>query len=82
MFGILPTSSDAKHIKGVSKRFYVTDITAHVFRHNYTCTLCKNGVNVKEVQKLFAHANVSVTLDIYTHFSEDKEKLSTKKNFL
>ncbi len=38
----------------------------HTFRHTYATLLKGNGEDVKVVQELMRHANISVTLDIYT----------------
>ncbi len=37
----------------------------HTFRHTYATLLKGNGEDVKVVQKLMRHANISVTLNIY-----------------
>lgn len=36
------------------------------------------GVDVKEAQRLLAHSSIRVTLDIYTHLTNDKKELSSK----
>lgn len=47
----------------------------HILRHTYATTLIKNDVPIKVAQKLLRHSNVSTTLDIYTHITEeDKTK--------
>lgn len=56
-----------------------TDITPHFFRHNYATMLYKNGVDVKEAQRLLGHSSIKITLDLYTHLAEDdKDELKTK----
>ncbi len=37
----------------------------HTFRHTYATLLKGNGEDVKVVQELMRHANISVTLNIY-----------------
>lgn len=37
----------------------------HTFRHMYATLLKENGEDVKVVQELMRHANISVTLNIY-----------------
>ena len=37
----------------------------HTFRHTYATLLRRNGEDVKVVQELMRHANISVTLNIY-----------------
>ncbi len=57
-----------------------TDLTMHIFRHNYATLLYYNGIDVKHAQKLLGHSNIKTTLEIYTHFISDetvKEKIYT-----
>jgi site-specific recombinase XerD len=37
----------------------------HTFRHTYATLLKSNGEDLKVVQELMRHANISVTLNIY-----------------
>jgi hypothetical protein len=38
----------------------------HTFRHTYSTLLKANGEDVKVVQQLMRHANISITMNIYT----------------
>lgn len=42
-------------------------ITPHVLRHTFCTNAQQAGIDVKSLQMLMGHSNVSVTLDIYTH---------------
>lgn len=46
-------------------------ITAHQIRHGYATALFEAGVEPKVAQKLLGHAQISTTMDIYTHVRED-----------
>ena len=48
-------------------------LTPHYFRHNYASILYNAGVDVLSAQKFLGHANVKVTLEIYSHLSKEKE---------
>lgn len=50
------------------------DVTPHMFRHNYATMLYHSGVDIKEAQRLLGHASVEITLNIYTHLSEEFSK--------
>jgi integrase len=39
----------------------------HDLRHSAATILLSMGVNVKVIQELLGHANISITLDIYSH---------------
>lgn len=49
----------------------------HDFRHTYCTFLYDSGVDVKTAAYLLGHADVSVTMRIYTHLSEAKKAAST-----
>ena len=51
----------------------------HYFRHNLTTILYYSGVDIKDTSKLLGHANVSTTLDLYTHLDEEKAAANTDK---
>ena len=53
--------------------FYYTidfDVTPHQLRHTYCTNLILGGANVKRVQYLMGHADIKVTLEIYTQLIE------------
>ena len=43
------------------------EITPHVCRHTYCSNTAKSGMNPKTLQYLMGHADISVTLNTYTH---------------
>ena len=52
-------------------------IRYHDLRHTYATFLFESGVDVKTAAYLLGHADVSVTMRIYTHLSEQKKAAST-----
>lgn len=54
-------------------------LTAHVLRHGYATALFEAGVDVYTAQKLLGHANIEVTMAVYTHLRKEKETESLKK---
>ena len=48
-------------------------LTPHYFRHNYASVLYNAGIDVLSAQRFLGHANVKVTLEIYSHLSKAKE---------
>lgn len=50
-------------------------ITPHICRHIFCTNMAKNGMNPKMLQYIMGHADISVTLNTYTHVQyEDAEK--------
>lgn len=53
--------------------------SCHSLRHTFGTRLCEKGVNVKVIQSLLGHADISTTLDIYTDVLEDFKKQELKR---
>ena len=63
----------------VAKMKFIPPITAHQLRHTYATMLYDAGVDPKSAQGWCGHANLEVTLGIYTHLSKNKEQQSIQK---
>lgn len=46
----------------------------HMARHTYTSLAYSAGADVKIVSQILGHASTSVTMDVYTHLTEDKKR--------
>ena len=69
--------------KEILKNLNMQDRCFHDLRHSYATRLFELGENPKTVSELLGHANVTTTLDIYTHVLDSmKEKAVSKLNDL
>lgn len=52
-------------------------ISAHILRHTACTRLAESGLEPKVLQYIMGHANISITLDVYTHldFSQIQKKM-------
>lgn len=56
-------------------------VSPHILRHTYITNLILSGADLKTVQYLAGHANIKITLDIYTHLTDrSPEKLLEQVN--
>ena len=54
-------------------------IDRHSIRHQYATSLYEAGIDMKMAQDLLGHAQISTTMDIYTHLSEAKKAKESDK---
>lgn len=65
--------TDLKPQKADRKKFV---FQFHDLRHTYATALYDAGVPVKAAQYFLGHADVRMTLDLYTHLSRERESMS------
>ena len=48
--------------------------SCHSLRHTFTTRLCEEGVNIKVIQDILGHKDISTTLDIYADVTKDLKR--------
>ncbi|MCI5496136.1 MAG: site-specific integrase [Roseburia sp.] len=60
----------------VLEKYNISRIRFHDLRHTFASLLLESGENIKSIQELLGHSQISTTMDIYAHFSENLKKKS------
>ncbi len=47
------------------------NFSCHILRHSFATRMCEAGVNVKVMQDVLGHSDVTITLDIYAEATKD-----------
>lgn len=50
--------------------------TAHILRHTFCTRMCENVTNIKVIQEIMGHSDITTTMDIYNEATVDKKKES------
>ena len=68
-----------KIVKYYKEQAHITkDITPHVLRHSFATHLLQNGADLKDIQMMLGHSDISST-QIYMQFQDDGIKTTYKK---
>ena len=68
---IVRDCNDAILLVGKKNPVLLPYFSCHSLRHTFATRLCEAGVNVKVIQDILGHADVSTTLDIYAEATQD-----------
>lgn len=58
--------------KDAAPEDWLPRLTPHGLRHTFASIQVLHGINVKALQMQLGHADIKITLNVYTHFSKDQ----------
>ena len=50
--------------------------SCHILRHTFCTRFCENETNLKVIQEIMGHADISTTMDLYAEATQEKKKES------
>lgn len=68
-----------REFKKITTELNFNKISIHSLRHTFATNCVESGVDMVVVQKWLGHASITMTMDRYTHISEDYKKDNLKK---
>lgn len=60
--------------KRMLKKAGIRDINFHGLRHTFATRALEKGIPAKTVSELLGHSTITITLDLYTHVTEDLKR--------
>lgn len=68
---IIRDYNDAEFLKSENPSVLLPNFSSHTLRHTFATRLCESGMNMKLIQNILGHSDISTTVDIYSHVTRD-----------
>lgn len=62
----------------ICKNAGIKQISMHALRHTFATRCIESGMKPKTLQKIMGHSNISITMNLYVHTTEDEKKKEMK----
>ncbi len=73
------SEEEVKAKKEKREPIMIPSFSCHIFRHTFASRFCENETNVKVIQEVMGHADVSTTMNIYADVNQDVTRASIEK---
>lgn len=68
---IIRDCNDAAFLESKNPEVLLPNFSCHNLRHTFATRLCESGVNIKAIQSILGHSDITTTMDIYTDVTEE-----------
>ncbi len=68
---IIRDCNDAQFLKSENPEVLLPNFSCHSLRHTFTTRMCEAGTNIKLMQDILGHRDISTTLNIYTDVTRE-----------
>lgn len=58
--------------------FLIRHFSVHSFRHTFATNYCQHETNLKTIQEIMGHSNISITMNVYAEATAEKKNESFK----
>ncbi|SJZ50150.1 Site-specific recombinase XerD [Pilibacter termitis] len=74
-----PVNINKRIVKILERTTIKKNISSHSFRHTHATLLLESGANIKDVQTRLRHADISTTLNTYTHQTDQNNQKNVER---
>ena len=71
---LLPNSNYDRYLEKICDKAGIERISMHTLRHTFATRCIESGMKPKTLQKILGHANISMTMDLYVHVTEEEKE--------
>lgn len=68
---IIRDCNDAEFLKSEHPKVLLPNFSCHNLHHTFATRLCESDMNIKLIQNILGHADISTTMDTYIHVTKD-----------
>lgn len=68
---IIRDCNDEELLKNKDTNILLPPFSCHILRHTFTTRMCEAGINVKVIQDILGHQDISTTLNIYADVTKE-----------
>lgn len=67
------------HLNKIAVKAGIPTFSMHTLRHTFATRCIEAGMKPKTLQKILGHSNISITMNLYVHVTDDEKRNEMKK---